>query len=202
MKINRLYLKNYRSYSEAVFDFSDRVNVITGANGLGKTNLLEAIYILSGARSWRSGKNIELVKWETDGAFVFANATSRGRDFEIKLSIPARGRGSVTINDVRVQKKAKYLYNIQHIDESVQTRENREVCAYAFAVSEQNASGEKIVTAPTCGASGVLPAVMYHYQKKNDYSAKETKKDLRQTLTVTVGVKFYTICFLYEDFLP
>lgn len=107
MKINRLYLKNYRSYSEAVFDFSDGVNVITGANGLGKTNLIEAIYILSGARSWRSGKNIELVKWETDGAYVFANVSSRGREFEMKLALPARGRGSVTINDVRIQKKAK-----------------------------------------------------------------------------------------------
>ena len=72
-----------------------------------------------------------------------------------------------------VQKKAKYLYNVQHIDESAQTKENRIVCAYAFAVSEQNASGERIVTAPTCGASGVLPAVMYYYQKKNNYSDKE-----------------------------
>ena len=57
-----------------------------------------------------------------------------------------------------LQKKAKYLYNVQHIDESAQTKENRIVCAYAFAVSEQNASGERIVTAPTCGAAGVLPA--------------------------------------------
>ncbi len=72
-----------------------------------------------------------------------------------------------------VQKKAKYLYNVQHIDESAQTKENRVVCAYAFAVSEQNASGERIVTAPTCGAAGVLPAVMYYYQKKNDYTDKE-----------------------------
>ena len=72
-----------------------------------------------------------------------------------------------------VQKKAKYLYNVQHIDESAQTKENRVVCAYAFAVSEQNASGERIVTAPTCGAAGVLPAVMYYYQKKNNYSDKE-----------------------------
>lgn len=72
-----------------------------------------------------------------------------------------------------VQKKAKYLYNAQHIDESAQTKENRVVCAYAFAVSEQNASGERIVTAPTCGAAGVLPAVMYYYQKKNDYTDKE-----------------------------
>ncbi len=74
---------------------------------------------------------------------------------------------------LNVQKKAKYLYNVQHIDESAQTKENRVVCAYAFAVSEQNASGERIVTAPTCGAAGVLPAVMYYYQKKNDYTDKE-----------------------------
>ncbi len=72
-----------------------------------------------------------------------------------------------------VQKKAKYLHSAQHIDETAQTKENRVVCAYAFAVSEQNASGERIVTAPTCGAAGVVPAVMYYYQKKNGYSDKE-----------------------------
>ena len=59
---------------------------------------------------------------------------------------------------LEVQKKAKYLYNMEHIGESAETRENREVCSYAFAVSEQNASGHTIVTAPTCGAAGVLPA--------------------------------------------
>ena len=65
-----------------------------------------------------------------------------------------------------VHKKARSLFNSGHIDETAETRENRMVCAYAFAVSEQNASGERIVTAPTCGASGVLPAVMYYRQKK------------------------------------
>ncbi|MBQ6823195.1 MAG: L-serine ammonia-lyase, iron-sulfur-dependent, subunit alpha, partial [Clostridia bacterium] len=69
-----------------------------------------------------------------------------------------------------VERKAQYLYNQSHIDESEITRENRLVCAYAFAVSEQNASGETIVTAPTCGASGVLPAVLYYQQQKNGYS--------------------------------
>ncbi len=71
---------------------------------------------------------------------------------------------------LEVQKKAKALYNSQHIDESAQTKENRVVCAYAFAVSEQNAAGETIVTAPTCGAAGVLPAVLYYQQKKNGFS--------------------------------
>ncbi len=69
-----------------------------------------------------------------------------------------------------VQKKAKSLYSSQHIDETSVTKENRMVCAYAFAVGEQNASGEKIVTAPTCGAAGILPAVLYYQQQKNNFS--------------------------------
>ncbi len=71
---------------------------------------------------------------------------------------------------LNVQKKARSLYGSQHIDESAETRENRLVCAYAFAVGEQNASGEKIVTAPTCGAAGVLPAVLYYQQQKHKLS--------------------------------
>ncbi len=74
---------------------------------------------------------------------------------------------------LEVQKKAKYLYEMQHIDESAETRENRVVCSYAFAVSEQNASGETIVTAPTCGASGVVPAVLYYQQQKHGFSDQE-----------------------------
>ena len=69
-----------------------------------------------------------------------------------------------------VEKKAKSLFNSQHADESPVTKENRMVCAYAFAVGEQNASGEKIVTAPTCGAAGIVPAVLYYQQQKNSYS--------------------------------
>ena len=72
-----------------------------------------------------------------------------------------------------VKKKAQSLFNSQHIDESAETRENRMVCAYAFAVSEQNAAGEKIVTAPTCGAAGVLPAVLYYQQQKNKFSDEQ-----------------------------
>lgn len=69
-----------------------------------------------------------------------------------------------------VVKKAKTLFNSQHIDESAETRENRIVCSYAFAVSEQNASCGKVVTAPTCGASGVVPACLYYQQQKHGYS--------------------------------
>jgi L-serine dehydratase len=79
---------------------------------------------------------------------------------------------------LEVQKKAKYLYNMEHIGESAETRENREVCSYAFAVSEQNASGGRIVTAPTCGAAGVLPAVLYYEQLKHGFTDEQILKAL------------------------
>jgi len=77
-----------------------------------------------------------------------------------------------------VKRKAQRLYNQRHIDESPQTRENRLVCAYAFAVSEQNADCGLIVTAPTCGSCGVLPAVLNYMQEKNGFSDKDIVRAL------------------------
>ena len=86
----------------------------------------------------------------------------------MKRSVRAGLSGSGTLpGGLNVQKKARSLHGSQHIDESAETRENRLVCAYAFAVGEQNASGETIVTAPTCGAAGVVPAVLFYQQQKH-----------------------------------
>ncbi len=79
---------------------------------------------------------------------------------------------------LEVQRKAKQLLDRQHIDETAETRENRMVCAYAFAVSEQNAAGERIVTAPTCGSAGVMPAVLYYQQQKRGFSDEEILRAL------------------------
>lgn len=78
-----------------------------------------------------------------------------------------------------VRRKAKQLYGYRHMDELAETRENRLVCSYAFAVSEQNASCEgKIVTAPTCGASGVVPAVLKYTQEKKRLSDSDILRAL------------------------
>ncbi|MEK3685414.1 L-serine ammonia-lyase [Paenibacillus sp. FSL R10-2736] len=67
---------------------------------------------------------------------------------------------------LEVERKAKYLYHQRDMDESPETRENRIVSAYAFAVNEQNAAAGTVVTAPTCGASGVVPASLRYMQEK------------------------------------
>ena len=79
---------------------------------------------------------------------------------------------------LQVERKAKYLYSQRHMDETPETRENRLVCAYAYAASEQNAGGGTITTAPTCGASGVLPAVLYYMQGKKGFTDFEIAKAL------------------------
>lgn len=68
------------------------------------------------------------------------------------------------------QRRAQIIYQRKHIDESPQTRENRLVSAYAFAVGEENAAGGVIVTAPTCGSSGVLPAVLRYMQESRGFT--------------------------------
>lgn len=79
---------------------------------------------------------------------------------------------------LNVTRKARVLFQQRHIDESAQTRENRIVCAYAFAVSEQNAGGGEIVTAPTCGSCGVLPSVLKYMQDQKHFSDEQVIRAL------------------------
>ena len=76
------------------------------------------------------------------------------------------------------KRRAQQLYNQKHIDESAQTRENRLVCSYAFATGEQNAAGGIIVTAPTCGACGVVPSVLLYMQETRSFSDEQIIKAL------------------------
>ncbi|HCK23823.1 L-serine dehydratase TdcG [bioreactor metagenome] len=66
------------------------------------------------------------------------------------------------------RKASTYYIKATGYKDSLKTRGL--VFAYALAVSEENASGGKIVTAPTCGSCGVVPAVLYHLHKSRDFS--------------------------------
>ena len=71
---------------------------------------------------------------------------------------------------LNVQRKASYLYNKTGGCDAPALREFQEIAAYAYAVAEQNADNGTIVTAPTCGACGVLPAVLKYVQDTKGYS--------------------------------
>lgn len=93
----------------------------------------------------------------------------------IKAGLKATG---ILPGGLGTERKARMLYRQKHIDESPETRENRLVCSYAFAVSEENAAGEPIVTAPTCGACGIVPAVLQYLLDRHSYSNKDILRAL------------------------
>ena len=72
-----------------------------------------------------------------------------------------------------VSRKAKLLYSKRCYNESADVTMNRVIAAYAYAVSEENADENVVVTAPTCGSCGVLPAVMYYMQKDRGFPEDE-----------------------------
>jgi len=72
-----------------------------------------------------------------------------------------------------VARKAKLLYEKRCYNESADVTMNRLIAAYAYAVSEENADEHIVVTAPTCGSCGVLPAVLYHMQHDRGFPEEE-----------------------------
>lgn len=72
MLIKNLILQNFRNYGQAEFNFSQN-NIIIGKNTIGKTNILEAIYFLSGAKSFRAENEIDVIKTDANFSRISGN---------------------------------------------------------------------------------------------------------------------------------
>ena len=72
-----------------------------------------------------------------------------------------------------VMRKAKTLFNTVSYNESSDVTMDRLISAFAYAVSEENASGSTMVTAPTCGSCGVIPAIFYYMRHYKGFSEDE-----------------------------
>lgn len=99
--------------------------------------------------------------WQT-----MREAVERGLDAEGVLPGP-----------LNLRRKA-YSYYVKATGYKDNLRTRGLVFSYALAVSEENASGGKIVTAPTCGSCGVVPGVLYHLWKSRDFSERRILKAL------------------------
>ena len=79
---------------------------------------------------------------------------------------------------LNVQRKAKYLYEQDPRVDEPALKEFQQIAAYAYAVAEQNADNGTVVTAPTCGACGVVPAVLYYAQLTKGYTDEQILRGL------------------------
>lgn len=107
MKLRRIALDGFRNYTDFTADFSPGVNVIWGENAQGKTNLLEAIGFLSGARSHRARGDKELLSFHRDQGTITAEVTSRGRDFLLEVQLFRGARRRLFVNHVKCKMAAE-----------------------------------------------------------------------------------------------
>ncbi len=99
MRADRLTIKNFRNITNADIEFSDTVNIFCGNNGQGKTNLLEALWMFTGAKSFRGAKNAEMIKFGEKTADLKLDFYSHDRNQNALFHIRPDTR-MVTMNDV------------------------------------------------------------------------------------------------------
>lgn len=97
MHLTRLQLSNFRSWAELALDLGPGITLITGANAAGKSNLVEAIYMLASLRSTRAQTEGELIRWQADQPQVMRLAGTAIVDsdpVEVEVALAARTGGA------------------------------------------------------------------------------------------------------------
>jgi len=107
--VRRLWLTDFRSYADADVSLSPGVTAILGANGQGKTNLLEGLGYVATLDSFRGAPVDALIRSGSDTAIVRAECDADGREVLIEAELSASGRGRVYLNKQRLQRARDLL---------------------------------------------------------------------------------------------
>ena len=101
MNVRRIALSGFRNYEWETAEFSENTNIITGENAQGKTNLLEAVYLLSCGRSFRTRLDREMVGFDFSEAEILAEVFSHDREQTVKIRLTPGQAKRITVNGVR-----------------------------------------------------------------------------------------------------
>ena len=101
MKVLNLSLKNFRNIEETFLSADEGMNVICGENAQGKTNIIEAIWLFTGAKSFRNSKDKELVNFENEKAVISLDFISEGIEKQAKLEIEEKRRAVLNENKLK-----------------------------------------------------------------------------------------------------
>lgn len=113
MQIRKLELYNFRNYDNLKLNFSDNINLIFGNNGVGKTNLIEAIYVLAITKSFRTKNEKILIKDNTLESYIEGEIHSK-KTTKYKIILSANGK-KAKINNVIKSKLSDYISNVNVI---------------------------------------------------------------------------------------
>lgn len=110
MYIKEIILENFRNYKYEKIELNENTNIIFGDNAQGKTNILEAIFMLGLGKSFRTNKEKELIKENEKNSKIEIKFVKNNRNEKIKLEITDKKR--FYINDIPVKKISEIVGKI------------------------------------------------------------------------------------------
>lgn len=109
MYLAALKLINFRNYSRQELSLHPKINIFTGLNAQGKTNLLEAVYYLAVSRSFRTNQESELVRFGSDFFYVKGDFQNNKERYQVEIGYRQPRRLQIKLNN-KVLKRAEYIY--------------------------------------------------------------------------------------------
>ncbi|WP_257351699.1 DNA replication/repair protein RecF [Pseudalkalibacillus decolorationis] len=108
MYLEELQIKNYRNYDSEVLEFKDNVNVFIGENAQGKTNIMEAIYVLGFAKSHRTPRDKELIRWDCEYGKIEGRVQKRNGPLSLQIVISQKGK-KAKYNHIEQRRLTDYI---------------------------------------------------------------------------------------------
>ena len=110
MWISKIKINNFRNYELQEINLEKNINVFYGENAQGKTNIIESIFLCSMGRSFRTNKDKEMIKLNSENASIEIEYQKTDRDGKIKIELG--NKKNVFINGIKIKKLSELLGNI------------------------------------------------------------------------------------------
>ena len=110
MWIKELRINNFRNYKNEEIKFEKNINIFYGENAQGKTNIIEAIFLCSMGRSFRTNKDKEMILLNESQANIEIEFEKSDRSGKIKIELA--GKKNVSINGIKIKKLSELLGNV------------------------------------------------------------------------------------------
>ena len=170
MIFKSIELENFRNYEVLSLDFDSKLNIITGKNAQGKTNLLESLFIMGLGKSFRTNKDTEMIKFGNDFSKARAVVDDDGEETEIEIIYNQEGK-IIKVDGTKLQRNADLLENVYIV---VFSPDDLRI------VKEGPESRRKFIDRELCQIKPVYYSDLGNYKKvlkQRNYLLKEKNKD-------------------------
>ena len=110
MWINKIKINNFRNYNNEEINLNKNINIFYGENAQGKTNIIEAIFLSSIGKSFRTNKDKELIKLNEENCNIELFFNKSDREGKIKINI--ENKKNIFVNGIKLKKLSELLGNI------------------------------------------------------------------------------------------